>query len=111
MIEKIVLDYLLTELSVPVVMEKPKTVPEEYVLIEKTGSGVENLINRATLAIQSVSSLSLYRAATLNETVKEAMDSIITLPAVSKSKLNSDYNFTNTETKEYRYQAVYDLVF
>ena len=26
-----------------------------------------------------------------------------------KYNLNSDYNFTDTETKEYRYQAVFDI--
>lgn len=30
---------------------------------------------------------------------------------ISKAKLNSDYNYTDTTTKSYRYQAVYDLVF
>ena len=111
MIEKIVLDYLTDKLTVPVIMEKPKIVPAEYVLIEKTGSSVENHINSATVAIQSVSSNSLYDAAVLNETVKSEMDAIIELSEISRSQLNSDYNFTNTEPKEYRYQAVYDLVF
>ena len=31
--------------------------------------------------------------------------------AVLSSKLNSDYNFTDTTKKSYRYQAIYDLVF
>ena len=34
---------------------------------------------------------------------------MITLNSISKIKLNSDYNFTDTETKEYRYQAVFDI--
>ena len=40
-----------------------------------------------------------------------AMDNIISLDSISKSKLNSDYNFTDTTKKQYRYQAVYDLVY
>ena len=45
----------------------------------------------------------------INEEVKAAMDEIIVLPEISRSKLNSDYNFTDTEKKRYRYQAVYDI--
>lgn len=114
MIEKTVLDYLNTALSdqsVAVYMETPEKVPEKYVLLEKTGSGVNNHIYRARLAIQSISSKSLYDAASLNEAVKTAMDNIIESQDISRSELNSDYNFTNPETKQYRYQAVYDLVY
>lgn len=110
MIEKIVLDYLNSVLDVMVVLEKPEEEPEEYVLIEKTGSSYEDFINTSTIALQSYSS-SLYKAATLNEKVKKAMNEIIVLDDISKSKLNSDYNFTDTTKKKYRYQAVYDLVY
>lgn len=110
MIEKIVLDYLNDTLDVPVYMEVPERPPQKFVLIEKTGSSTENYINSATLALQSYAD-SLYSAAVLNETVKGAMDNIIMIDSVSKSKLNTDYNFTDTSKKKYRYQAVYDLVY
>lgn len=110
MIEKIVLDYLNNALSVPAYMEKPAKQPEKYVLLEKTGSSLENYIKSATLALQSYAG-SLFDAATLNEEVKTAMDNIIVLNEVMSSELNSDYNFTDTTKKEYRYQAVYDLFY
>ena len=109
MIEKTLWEYLNESLAVPVFLEIPKDRPAEYVAIEKTGSSRDNHINRATFAIQSIST-SMYDAMALNEAVKEAMDGAIALPEVAKSKLNSDYNFTDTTTKEYRYQAVYDIV-
>lgn len=111
MIEKIILDYLNEALDPPVWMEVPKgrTVPEEYVLLEKTGSGRRDHLNSATFAIQSYAG-SMYTAAQLNEAVKAAMDSLpLHLDAVSRSSLNSDYNYTDTEKKQYRYQAVYDI--
>lgn len=111
MIETIVLDYLGAKLSVPVRMETPEDPPREYVLIDKTGSSVTNHIDRATLAIQSVSSVSLYRAAQINEEVKVAMEDILALPQISRAKRNTDYNFTNPQTKQYRYQAVYDMTY
>lgn len=110
MIEQIVLDYLKSCLAVPIYMQRPEKEPEEYVLIEKTGSSTENYINSATFVFQSYAE-SMYSAADLNEKVKEVMDNIIVLNDISKSKLNSDYNFTDTAKKKYRYQAVYDLFY
>ena len=108
MIEKILLDYLRSKLSVPVKMEEEADLPEKYVLLEKTGSSMTNYIRNATVAIQSYAG-SIYEAAELNEEVKAAMDEIIVLDEITRSELNSDYNYTDTATKRYRYQAVYDL--
>lgn len=52
---------------------------------------------------------SLYEAARLNHTVKTAMRDAVTLDDVISCKLNSDYNYTDEETKRYRYQAVFDI--
>lgn len=110
MIEIIIKNYLAEKLSVPVELEVPANSPKSFVLLEKTGSGREAHIDRAMLAIQSCAP-SMYEAARLNERVKAAMDSAAELDSVSASRLNSDYNFTDTTTKRYRYQAVYDLVY
>ena len=110
MIEVIIKNYLAEKLSVPVVLEVPADPPKSFVLLEKAGSSREEHIDRAMLAIQSHAP-SMYEAARLNERVKAAMDSAAELDAVSASRLNSDYNFTDTTTKRYRYQAVYDLVY
>ena len=110
MIEKIVLDFLSENLRVPVTMEKPENELDEYVLIEKTGSSESDFIKSATFAIQSYST-SLYKACVLNEEVKGAMNNLISLPTISRAKLNTDYNFTDTTTKRYRYQAIYDITY
>lgn len=109
MIEKIILDYLTESLSVPCLMEEPTGMTgEELIVIEKTGSSVSNRIYTATVAIQSYAP-SMYEAATLNEQVKAAMDNIVTLPEIARCELNSDYNFTDTSMKFYRYQAVFQI--
>lgn len=110
LIEQVVSDYLEETLELPAFPEKPANPPEEYILVEKTGSSVENYINSATVAIQSYAG-SLYKAAALNEKVKGAMNGLSVLDEISSSKLNTDYNFTSTDKKQYRYQAVYDLVY
>ena len=52
---------------------------------------------------------SLYEAARLNHTVKAAMRDTVILDDVISCKLNRDYNYTDEETKRYRYQAVFDI--
>lgn len=105
MIEKTILDYLDEHLSVPVYMEEPINKPASYVLIERTGSSESDLIESTTLALQSYGA-SLYDAAVLNMAVKARIKQAVELPTVSAVYINSDYNFTDTETKRYRYQCV-----
>lgn len=110
MIEEIVLNYINdSNLHVPAYTEKESNMPEEYILIQKTGSGGNWQIKKATIVIQSFS-VTRYKAAQLNEAVKELMEQIIELDDISKCSLNSDYDFTDTESKKYRYQAVFDIV-
>lgn len=105
MIAKILLDYLNEHLSVPAYMEAHSELTD-YVLIDQTGSSRENQITTTTLAIQSYGD-TLYNAMLLNESVKQAMDGFLQLPQVARVELQTDYNFTNTTTKQYRWQAVF----
>ena len=109
MIEKTVLKYLSEKLvDIPVYVEHKKQDPQTFVIIEKTGSSRENYINRSTFAIQSYAP-SMLKAAELNETVKDLMDDIVALDEIVRSEINTDYNYTDTTKKQYRYQAVYDI--
>lgn len=108
MIEKIVLDYLSENLTVQIYAEK-RGQNGKYVIIEKVGGGETDHIKRASIAVQSYAD-SMYDAAELNEEVKRVMKGIIALPEVSSCKLDTDYNYTDTSSKKYRYQAVFDLV-
>lgn len=107
-IEEVVRDYLDAKLTAPVLLQRTSTMTGSYVMIEKTGGGQSNRINSATLAIQSYGD-SIHAASDLNEQVKEAMDGIVELAGISNVTLNSDYNFTDEERDEFRYQAVYEL--
>lgn len=105
MIAKTLLDYLDSNLDVPVVMEAPEQTTG-YVLIDQTGSSRTNHIITTTFAIQSYGN-SLYNAMVLNEEVKAAMVDFAGLDEITRVELETDYNFTNTATKQYRWQAVY----
>lgn len=110
MLELLLKNHLDGILEVPSFFEHQEDLPDEYIMIEKTGSSDRNKLKTATIAFQSYS-ISLYSAAVLNEKVKAAVERAIELERVSAVHLNSDYNFTDTETKRHRYQAVYDIYY
>lgn len=112
MIEDKVRAFLESKLSVPVLMEEPKETAKRMVIIEKTGGSFKNMISSSVLAIQSYAP-SKYEAAELNDDVKkwmlDGMDGLITLDEVTSVNLNSDYDFTDTTSKRYRYQAIFEI--
>lgn len=110
MIEKVIIDFLGKNLSVPVFAEEPEEETKRYVVIEKVGGYKEEHINHASIAIKSYAS-SMSEAALLNGEVKKTMEDLIVLDDVVSVDLTRDYNFTDTTKKKYRYQAIFDLVF
>lgn len=108
MIEITIKNYLDGKLEEQVFLEKPTPSIGNYVVFEKTSSGKNNHLPAATFAFQSYGT-SLYKALELNERVKKAVEDMIELDEIRGVSLNSDYNFTDTQTKEYRYQAVFDI--
>lgn len=118
MIEKTILDYLEEQLTpVPVLMELPEvpsadypTFPDALVVIEKVGTSRTNRVECASIAFQSYAN-TLYNAAALDDLVKAAVDKMATLTNICGVYLASNYNHTDTRTKRYRYQCVYDIYF
>ena len=112
MIETTIKQFLESKLSVPVLMEVPKSTVSQFVIIEKTGGAQVNQIPSSIITIQSYGA-SKYDAAVLNDQVKEWMldwkVGLITLNDVVSVHLNGDYDFTDTSTKHYRYQAVFEI--
>lgn len=110
MIEETVIAYLKKKFpDETVVAEVPEGMPERFITVEKTGSQQLNIgLFQSTLAVQSWE-MSKLGAAELSEEVCEAMRE---LPdeedSVTRSR-GSDYDFTDTTTKRYRYQAVFTL--
>ena len=108
MIEVVIKNHFDANLTEPTFLEKPSSKVGGYVVFERTGGGKENHLPSGTFAFQSYGS-SLYKAIELHEKVKKVVESLIDLDEIRSVKLNSEYNFTDTSTKEYRYQAVYDI--
>lgn len=109
MIEIILLNYLNSS-GFKAYLEEENDMPEEYLLIQKAGSRSENHIRSATIIIQSYAE-TMYKAALLNNCMIGCMENAVSLNEISSCKLNSDYIFTDTARKKYRYQAVYDITY
>lgn len=111
MIEQKVISYLAGDgTGLRVYAEVPVAPPEEFLIVERTSGGEGNEVRSATIAVQCISLYSLYNAAEISEWVigqmREFTDST---ENVFSCDLNSSYNYTNTTTKQYRYQAVFDI--
>lgn len=107
-IEEIICNYLSTELGCTVLPEKPQRPFGKMVFVERTG-GRGRFVIESTIAIQSYDE-SMYKTAKLNDEVIEKMYGLTELNEICSVTLNSNYNYTDTTTKEYRYQAVFDVV-
>lgn len=108
MIETTVLNYLTSALSVEVYMEVPEDPPERFVVLKKADGRRDDCVCYSMFLARSYGS-TLLEAAELNELVKTAMDQIVELPEIGGCYLTGDYNFTDTASKRYRYQAVFDI--
>lgn len=118
MIEQIVLEYLTEHIDVPVFTELPEvpsedysTMPERFLVLEKVGGGLNDHINSGSIAVQSYSLNSLYEAAELDEEMRNVMFGILARNDISEVRLASNYNHTDTRTKRYRYQSVFEFHF
>lgn len=107
-IEQLIVSHLSEELSVPVYGEVPHDAPESFCTVERTGGGVNDRLRTAMITIDMYAA-SMVDVQDLNEDVLEAMDSLVTHDMVASCRLNSNYNDTDTQTKEYRYGALFDI--
>lgn len=109
-IEAYICQYLNAESSVPAYGEIPEKAPNSFWVVEKLGSSTENCITSATIAVQSYAPSKL-AASVLNEQLKGLMEQLKAEPEISSCDLNSDYDYTDTKSKRYRYQAVFDITY
>jgi hypothetical protein len=105
-IEEKILRYLKGRIGVPVYMERPANSDPSFLIVERVGGSEGNYISHGTFAIKSIGT-TLYEAAILDHEVVKAMRDLSELENISSCILNADTNFTDTTTKEYRYQSTY----
>lgn len=110
MIEVLMLNHLAEKLDVPVYAEVPEKPPKQFVVIRKGDERREDFLRCATMLARSYGG-NLLEAMELSQRVLEAMDSFPENPKVSGSYCTGEYNFTDEETRRYRYQAVFDIFY
>lgn len=109
MIEAIILHYLEAHLTDPVYTLRPAYPPARYYLFELIGASLSETIFSATLALQSYAP-TLLDAAEMSRAAIDVMIGAVELDEVARVDLNTNYNYTDPETKQPRYQAVFDVV-
>ena len=108
MIEELILNHLSEGVTEPVYTETPPRPPERYYVIEHSGGGGDRFLARSQVILQSVAE-SLYEAAAMNARAKAVMFTLTDLDAVTKVRLDTDYNFSDPVRKKRRYQAIYEV--
>lgn len=113
MIEATIIKYL-TDAEIPdigphIYAETPaENIPENYVLIRRTGGSMADYIRQHNIYTETVGK---DRLTTLrnHEAVIAAMLEIRDHTELMACRLNSDYDATTTRTKDYRYQALWQI--
>ena len=108
MIELELKKHLEDKTKLDVFLMLPTNKPKKFISFERIGGNYDNMLKSSTFAIQSWGE-SLFDVATLNEEIKDYLNEFTENEKVSKVKINSDYNFTDTRTKKYRYQIVAEI--
>lgn len=118
-IEEYIISYLSTALtwqvnsttiSIPVSGDVPSPVPDRFVTVEMTGADRNDKICFATIAVQSWET-SRADASELNDRVIAAMEAMVAQPEISRSALDTSYNYTDLTRNKPRYQAVFTVVY
>lgn len=112
-IEELVISYLIGR-NIPgigrnVYAEVPVDIPDNYVLIRRSGGSQADYIRNYNVYTETISRTDKLTAARNHEAVIGAMNEIRDYTDVFRCALNSDYDATNTATKEYRFQALWQM--
>lgn len=110
MIDVTLREYLLEDLDVPVLFEKPKQKPTTYVLIKNIDSGYINHISAATYAFTAIAP-SFYEAKVLSDRVKTALFNSISLPQITSAKLGGQNGSAVATESAYEYELIFNFYY
>ena len=111
MIEVDIKKFIDDNFDYPAFMERPGTATDTFFIIEKVSGSRKEQIDFARVAVQTYAP-SMYLAASLCEQLNDYMlNEFIRLENISSVDLNSTYNYTDTTTKKYRYQSLFEIYY
>lgn len=112
-IESLIIKYLqdanIQGIGANVYAETPVNPPDDYVLIRRTGGSAENYLRDYNVYTETISRQDKLTAATNHEAVVEAMQRMPDTEPVFRCRLNSDYDATRADKKDYRFQALWQI--
>lgn len=112
MIEVTLKEYIEPLIGVPVYMEKPVKAPAEYILISRGSHSIRNVVKEESDVTVRSYSTSKYGASAMNDRTR---DLIMHAPNyclnVFKVRLQTDYDYTDPDKKEYIWASVYDITY
>lgn len=112
MIEQTVRDFLVSEGYETYVQIAPtQTASPTHIVVQRTGTSLENLISGARIVVQTYAP-SLLEAGRLNDEIVNLMVySFPTVRNISACRLENAYPQIDLRTKENRYQAVFYVTY
>lgn len=108
MIETTIIAYLNANLTVYVGGEIPDKPPLRYVVVQKKGGERVNRIDTALFQFDAYAE-SLAAAAALCKDVMAVVEDMTDLDDICSCEYGGDFNATDTASKRYRYQAMYNI--
>lgn len=108
-IEAGLIAFLNAQLDVPVSADVPKTRPERFVTIERTGGPRDTFRDLPSIAAQAWAE-DRYQASELCIRLADAIELFVYETGVAKVEIGSSYNFPDPDSKQSRYQVTASFV-
>ena len=90
--------------------EKPKTLPEKYILIDRTGGPREAMVlDRAEILIEVYHKTDKRAAKNKAREIASAIKELENVDSITHAAVNSMIRLDDTQTKSYRYQVYCDV--
>lgn len=104
--------FIMDKADIECFFEEPELSfrPDKYYIVEKLGGSERNHLTTAQFAVQSYAP-SMLEAMAMNHAVIEVLKGFSILDSVCRCARVSDYNFTDTQTHRYRYQAIFNVTY
>lgn len=107
-VEAALIQFLASELSVPVSAEVPADRPASFVTVERVGGPASEFVDRGSYAVQAWA-LSRFDASVLAGTIRNILPYFATEVGVAHVGIDSMYPWPDPESRQSRYQVLVDV--
>jgi len=106
--EEVLLKYMNQNMKIKSYTERSSSQEDEFYVIDRIGGSSNRSYDTSTIAIQSYAKTK-YRAAKNDEAMRKCILEMVSLDNILNVELNSFYDYTDTNTKNFRYQSVFEF--